>query len=32
MPITWLVVKGDKGHLAEQVHLGLLAQLQDILP
>ena len=27
-----LVVKGRKGHLAEQVHLDLLAQLQEILP
>ena len=32
LPITWLVVKGRKGHLAEQVHLDLLAQLQEILP
>jgi hypothetical protein len=32
LPITWLVVKGCKGHLPEQVHLQLLGQLQDILP
>ncbi len=32
LPITWLVVKGRKGHLAEGVHLDLLAQLQNILP
>jgi hypothetical protein len=32
LPITWLVVKGRKGHLPEHVHLQLLAQLQDILP
>lgn len=32
LPITWLVVKGCKGHLAEHVHLDLLAQLQAILP
>lgn len=32
LPITWLVVKGRKGHLSEYVHLQLLGQLQDILP
>ena len=32
LPITWLVVKGCKGHLPEHVHLELLVQLQDILP
>jgi hypothetical protein len=32
LPITWLVVKGKKGHLAERIHLDLLAQLQAILP
>jgi hypothetical protein len=32
LPITWLVVKGCKGHLPEHVHLQLLGQLQDILP
>ena len=32
LPITWLVVKGRKGHLPEHVHLQLLGQLQDILP
>lgn len=32
LPITWLVVKGRKGHLAEAVHLDLLTQLQAILP
>ena len=32
LPITWLVVKGRKGHLSEKVHLDLLAQLQAILP
>jgi hypothetical protein len=31
-PITWLVVKGCKGHLPEHVHLQLLGQLQGILP
>ncbi len=32
LPITWLVVKGCKGHLPEHHHLALLAQLQTILP
>lgn len=32
LPITWLVVKGRKGHLPEQVHLDLLNQLHAILP
>jgi hypothetical protein len=32
LPITWLVVKGSKGHLPERVHLDLLTQLQAILP
>jgi len=32
LPITWLVVKGRKGHLPEHVHIQLLGQLHDILP
>jgi hypothetical protein len=32
LPITWLVVKGRKGHLSEQIHLELLSQLATILP
>ncbi len=32
LPITWLVVKGCKGHLSERLHLDLLSQLQTILP
>ena len=32
LPITWLVVKGCKGHLSERLHLDLLSQLQAILP
>jgi len=32
LPITWLVVKGAKGHLPEKTHLTLLTQLQSILP
>lgn len=32
LPITWLVVKGCKGHLPERIHLDLLSQLAEILP
>jgi hypothetical protein len=32
LPITWLVVKGCKGHLPERLHLDLLSQLQTLLP
>jgi hypothetical protein len=32
IPITWLVVKGKKGHLSEEIHLTLLKQLQAVLP
>lgn len=32
LPITWLVVRGRKGHLPERLHLDLLSQLQAILP
>ena len=32
IPITWLVVKGRKGHLSESLHLELLSQLKAILP
>jgi hypothetical protein len=32
LPITWLVVKGCKGHLSENLHLELLSQLKAILP
>jgi hypothetical protein len=32
LPITWLVVKGRKGHLSELVHLQPLSQLHAILP
>jgi hypothetical protein len=30
--MTWLVVKGKKGHLPEETHLALLKQLQAVLP
>jgi hypothetical protein len=32
LPITWVVVKGGKGHLPEAIHLELLTQLRSILP
>jgi hypothetical protein len=32
LPITWIVVSGSKGHLPEETHLELLAQLKFILP
>lgn len=32
IPITWLTVKGNKGHLPESVHLKLLSQVIDIMP
>jgi hypothetical protein len=32
IPITWLVIKGCKGHLPERLHLQLLSQLATILP
>jgi Transposase DDE domain len=32
LPITWLVVRGSKGHLSELLHLEVLGQLHDILP
>jgi hypothetical protein len=32
LPITWLVVKGCKGHLPERLHLDLLSQLKALLP
>lgn len=32
IPVTWLVVKGKKGHLPEKTHLALLQQLQAVLP
>jgi hypothetical protein len=32
LPVTWLVVKGRKGHLAEELHLELLQKLHAIVP
>jgi hypothetical protein len=32
LPVVWLVVKGRKGHLAEELHLELLHKLYAIVP
>jgi hypothetical protein len=32
LPLAWLVVKGKKGHLPQQTHCALLAQIQDLIP
>lgn len=32
LPVIWMVVKGRKGHLAEELHLELLQQLHGIVP
>jgi hypothetical protein len=32
LPIIWLVVAGNKGHLAQELHLTLLQRLQPLLP
>jgi hypothetical protein len=32
LPIGWMVVKGKKGHLSEQVHLELLRQVKKLVP
>jgi hypothetical protein len=32
LPITWLVVEGNKGHLPEKLHLQLFDQLKAVLP
>lgn len=32
LPIAWIVVKGKKGHLPEDLHLKLLEQVHDIIP
>ena len=32
LPITWVVVRGAKGHLSEEIHLELLNQLKPLLP
>lgn len=32
IPIAWLTVKGNKGHLPESVHLKLLSKVIEIMP
>ena len=32
LPIAWIVLKGKKGHLKEEIHLKLIEQLQKIIP
>lgn len=32
LPITWIVVRGSKGHLPEETHVELLNQVKAILP
>jgi hypothetical protein len=32
LPIAWIVVKGKKGHLKEEIHLKLIEQLHQIIP
>lgn len=32
IPIAWLVKEGSKGHLAEEIHQQLLAEVSQILP
>lgn len=32
IPLAWLVVKGKKGHLPQQLHCALIGQLQSLLP
>ena len=32
LPIGWLVVEGNKGHLSEKLHLQLLEQVHSLVP
>jgi hypothetical protein len=32
LPIAWIVVRGKKGHLKEEIHLQLIEQLHQIIP
>jgi len=32
LPIAWIVVRGKKGHLKEEIHLKLIEQLHHIIP
>jgi hypothetical protein len=32
IPLAWIVVKGKKGHLPQELHCALIHQLQELLP
>ncbi|MEW5816212.1 MAG: IS4 family transposase [Spirochaetota bacterium] len=32
LPIAWIVIRGKKGHLKEEIHLQLIEQLHQIIP
>jgi hypothetical protein len=32
IPLLWKVVKGKKGHLAEELHCALIRRLQEVIP
>ena len=32
LPVAWIVVKGKKGHLAEEVHMELVEQIHQMVP
>lgn len=32
LPVTWIVVKGNKGHLPEEIHVQLVKQVHQIVP
>jgi hypothetical protein len=32
LPVAWIVVKGNKGHLAEETHIQLLEQVYHMVP
>jgi hypothetical protein len=32
LPVGWLVVEGDKGHLAEDEHIALVEQVAELVP
>lgn len=32
LPLAWVVVRGKKGHLAQETHCALIAQIQPLIP
>ena len=32
LPIAWIVIRGKKGHMKEEIHLQLIEQLHQIIP